>query len=157
VGTVGYIAPEQAAGQAVDPRADLFSLGSVLYELLTRRRPFGNGNPVAVLTALATQQPASPSSLRPDIPAALSALIMRLLAKSPAERPASAAAVEAELAAMEGAREVDCPPTTELPKVPFARRGTRYLSWITIAAAVVIVALLLFAAATRHSNSSGNP
>jgi len=100
VGTLAYLAPEQAAGERVDPRADLFGLGCVLYLLCTGRPAFGGATAVEVLSAVANHHPPPAHTVRPEVPRPLSRLIGRLLEKSPAKRPASAAAVEAELRAM---------------------------------------------------------
>lgn len=93
VGTPAYMAPEQASGNPIDGRADLFSLGCVLYEVLTGRRAFGGANTMTILMNLATHTPAAPDTLSSECPAALSQLVMQLLAKDPAKRPASAEAV----------------------------------------------------------------
>jgi len=93
LGTPDYMAPEQADGQVVDPRADLFSLGCVLYEAASGEKPFRGTTPVAIVKATALSQPVPLHELAPTLPRALSDLVMRLLAKSPADRPASAAAV----------------------------------------------------------------
>jgi WD40 repeat protein len=101
VGTPAYMAPEQARSGAVDPRADLFSLGATLYALATGRPPFGSGPVMSVLTALAVETPPPVRGLNPDVPAALSDLIARLLAKDPAARPQTARDVADRLAAIE--------------------------------------------------------
>ncbi len=98
LGTPAYMAPEQAAGGAVDARADLFSLGVVLYELTTGRRPFTGPNTMAVLSALANHHPTPPHELQPAVAPAASDLIMRLLEKDPAKRPTTADDVARELA-----------------------------------------------------------
>jgi hypothetical protein len=101
LGTVGYMAPEQAGGaRSLDARADLFSLGCVLYECLTGERAFPGEHAVAVLVKLLHSSPAPLSVLRPELPSALSELVMRLLEKDPAKRPASAATVARELLAI---------------------------------------------------------
>lgn len=97
VGTPAFMAPEQARGVPVDGRADLFSLGAVLYLMLTGERPFTGQTVMALLTALATDTPRSPRDINPEIPTALSDLTMRLLARAPADRPASADVVADEL------------------------------------------------------------
>jgi hypothetical protein len=100
VGTPHYLAPEQAAGRRLDGRADLFSLGCVLYELCTGRLPFPGDGLFEAFVALATATPPSVRGLNPDVPPALDGLILRLLDRDPAGRPATAAAVEVELRAI---------------------------------------------------------
>ena len=90
VGTPAYMAPEQARSQAVDGRTDLFSLGAVLYRLATGRTPFAGADTMSILMSLATDTPAHPRSLNPDLPPALADLIVRLLQKDPAKRPQTA-------------------------------------------------------------------
>ncbi|MCE9532036.1 MAG: protein kinase [Planctomycetes bacterium] len=90
LGTPAYMAPEQARGIAVDQRADLFSLGCVLYEMSTGRRPFTGPDTMAILTSLIADQPPDPRSINNQLPIAFSKLIVQLLEKDPAKRPASA-------------------------------------------------------------------
>lgn len=101
VGTPFYMAPEQAEGQPVDGRSDLFSLGCVLYELVAGRKAFSGSTLIAVLNALANHHPPRLQEVSPSVPAPLSQLTMRLLEKSPARRPASAADLSAELRSIE--------------------------------------------------------
>jgi WD40 repeat protein/serine/threonine protein kinase len=101
VGTPSYMAPEQARNQRVDARSDLYSLGVVLYELLTGRLPFVEKDLIALLSALAFDSPAPIRSLAPEVPPAVADLVMQLLAKQPAERPASARAVVEAIQAIE--------------------------------------------------------
>ncbi len=91
VGTVFYLAPEQALGQAIDGRADLYSFGVVLYELVAGRLPFTGDNPLAVISQHLYAPVVPPSTYNPEIPPALDALLLKLLAKDPAARFASAA------------------------------------------------------------------
>jgi serine/threonine protein kinase len=93
LGTPAYMAPEQARGREVDHRGDLFSLGCVLYRLCTGTLPFPGDDTIAVLAALARDEPVPPHALNPELPPALSELVMRLLNKDPSQRPASAAEV----------------------------------------------------------------
>jgi formylglycine-generating enzyme required for sulfatase activity/serine/threonine protein kinase len=101
LGTPGYMAPEQAGGRPVDGRSDLFSLGCVLYRMVTGRAAFRGDDLLAVLMAIATETPPPPAELKPDLPPGLSELIMRLLEKAPADRPQTAGAVSAALGALE--------------------------------------------------------
>ena len=102
VGTPAYMAPEQARAEAVDERTDLFGLGCLLYELITGRTPFYGESIPAIVIALIEETPLPPSHYNPEIPQALDELILRLLAKKPAERPQSAQEVIAQLEAIEG-------------------------------------------------------
>ena len=96
-GTPAYVSPEQALGQALDERSDLFSFGAVLYEMATGQRAFAGATPAAIYDAVLNRAPTAPRELRPDLPAALESLILRLLAKDPADRYAMSAEVASEL------------------------------------------------------------
>jgi len=100
LGTAPYMAPEQLFGRGVDARTDLFALGVVLYQMATGEVPFSGRNIVEVLQAVSNKTPVPPSRLAPDLPPALDALILRLLAKEPAGRFPSSAAVREALAAV---------------------------------------------------------
>ena len=102
VGTPAYMAPEQASGEKVDGRCDLFSLGCVLYQLCTGATPFAADDAMAMLMALATETPKPVREVNPDVPAELSDLVMRLLAKNPAERPQTAGEVIQAIHGLEG-------------------------------------------------------
>jgi WD40 repeat protein/serine/threonine protein kinase len=101
IGTPAYMAPEQARAENVDPRADLFSLGCTLYLMCTGELPFKGRDTLSTLTALAVDRPRAPRELNSDVPAALSDLVMNLLARNPAERPPSAEAVVQAIQAIE--------------------------------------------------------
>ncbi|MGH9768846.1 MAG: serine/threonine-protein kinase PknK, partial [Blastocatellia bacterium] len=83
LGTLGYLAPEQARGEVVTSSTDLFALGIVLYELATGRHPFQSDTPLGFLHAITSQTPLPPSTLNPQIPAGLEAMILRMLEKDP--------------------------------------------------------------------------
>jgi serine/threonine protein kinase len=98
VGTIAYISPEQAQGLDVDGRADLYSLGCVLYQLLSGRPPFFSTLPGALLMMQVMDRPTPLGAIRPDLPAGLAELVGELLEKEPAERPATAAQVIGRIA-----------------------------------------------------------
>jgi len=101
LGTLAYMAPEQAAGDPnVDHRADLYAVGALGYELLAGRTPFGGLSPQGMLAAQVTATPDPVTQHRDSVPPALAALIMRCLAKHPADRPQSADDVLGQLEAM---------------------------------------------------------
>ncbi|MGQ0616114.1 MAG: Stk1 family PASTA domain-containing Ser/Thr kinase [Acidimicrobiia bacterium] len=97
MGTATYFAPEQAQGQPLDPRSDLYSLGVVLYEMVAGRPPFTGENPVAIAYKHVQDPPPSPRRANPDVPPALEAIILKLLAKEPQARYASAEDLRTEL------------------------------------------------------------
>lgn len=113
LGTPAYMAPEQARNRDVDSRADLFSLGCVLYHAATGRAPFRAATVLDTLLAVAQETPPDPRSLAP-VPAKLAELINRLMAKNPVDRPASAADV---LKLLEMPKAPD-PPTVVVPPPP---------------------------------------
>jgi len=92
-GSVFYMAPEQALGKEVDARADLYSLGVLLYELTAGRLPFTADDPIAVISQHLYAPVVPPSTYQPDLPPALEELILRLLSKRPEDRPATATEV----------------------------------------------------------------
>jgi serine/threonine protein kinase len=98
VGSPAYMSPEQAMGSPVGPASDLYSLGAVLHELLSGTVPFEGSSALGTLHRHLHEPPEPLRRLRPDVPPALEALVLRLLAKSPAQRPADAHAVYQALA-----------------------------------------------------------
>jgi eukaryotic-like serine/threonine-protein kinase len=117
IGTSAYMAPEQASGAAVDARTDLYALGCVMYAMLTGHPPFTGDNPLTVLWQHQNQPALAVASLRPDTPADLDALIARLLAKNPADRPATATDVRDRLTAHAESETAAAQPTRALPLV----------------------------------------
>ena len=101
VGTPEYMAPEQVRGsRSIDARADVFALGCVLFECLAGTVPFHAADPLAVLSKIVLDEPQPLCTLAPDVPRALELFVGRMLAKDPDRRPATAAEVAAELAAV---------------------------------------------------------
>lgn len=93
LGTAAYMAPEQATGGEVDARSDLYSLGALLYEAATGKPPFAGDDAIAIISQQINTTPVAPTWHNPEVPQGLEALILDLLAKSPADRPQSAAEV----------------------------------------------------------------
>ncbi|WP_329043607.1 protein kinase domain-containing protein [Streptomyces sp. NBC_01422] len=98
VGTPQYLSPEQALGRGVDARSDLYSVGIMLFQLLTGRIPFDADSPLAIAYAHVQEEPAAPSSINRSITPAMDALVARALKKNPNERFPSAAAMQDEIA-----------------------------------------------------------
>jgi eukaryotic-like serine/threonine-protein kinase len=101
VGTVAYMSPEQARGTPLDARTDLFSLGSVIYEMATGSPPFGGGSTADVFAALLRENPPQVSKVNPAMPKRLDPIVARLLAKDPAQRYPSAEGLQEDLDALE--------------------------------------------------------
>jgi serine/threonine-protein kinase len=133
VGSVSYLSPEQAMGGEIGPASDLYSLGAVLYAMVSGRPPFEADSPVAVAHQHVHQDPPAPSEMNADLSPAFEALVLRLLAKDPADRPPSAEAVRQELLdVVEGATAPDAvgpeatsPDATSVMAAPVAPTGVR--------------------------------
>src|SRR6185436_16160656 len=118
MGTPDYMAPEQARGDRVDARADIYAVGAILYRALTGRKPFEGLDPMATLTAVLTQEPPRPTLLEPTIPLALELLVQRAMAKKVTERFQTMEALEHELVAFD-----DPAAALPLPAASVAARG----------------------------------
>ena len=103
IGSVHYFSPEQARGESVDAASDIYSLGVVMYEMVTGRLPFTGDNPVAVALKHLQERPIPPSHLNPDVPAALERMILKMLAKEKADRYRSAAQLIQDLRGVKAA------------------------------------------------------
>src|SRR5262249_11760780 len=101
LGTPAYMAPEQGRGEQVDGRADLFSLGVGLFRLCTGVQPFKGSDPMSTLMSIALDEPPPPHALNPEVPPGVSGLVLKLLAKDPAQRPASAREVVEAMTVLE--------------------------------------------------------
>jgi hypothetical protein len=140
IGTPSYMAPEQlAADPKADHRMDLYAVGLLAYELLTGVQPFAESSPQATMAAQLTRMPTPLATVRPDLSPQLSALIMRLLAKNPDERPASAAAALEELESFSTPPEVT--PASGWTAAAVAR-GRRAPVLIAFAGAAVATAVM---------------
>jgi serine/threonine protein kinase len=138
LGTPAYMAPEQVGGRAVDARSDLFSLGCLLYRMATGELPFKGADAIAMLMAVSTETPRPPQEVNSDLPPSVCALIVRLLAKNPDDRPPSAAAVVAALEALE--RDPLRSRMITAPSPAMARRrSSRRLRFTGAAAALMVL------------------
>ncbi|WP_153505736.1 Stk1 family PASTA domain-containing Ser/Thr kinase [Cumulibacter manganitolerans] len=166
VGTAQYLSPEQARGESVDARSDVYAAGCVLYELLTGTPPFTGDSPVAVAYQHVREVPKLPSSLNPTVPRDLDSIVMKALSKNPANRYQSAAAMQDDLDRAIMGEKVQAAPvlteeeaTTIVPALPAAalpdvaaygeeqddrRRGGgisgRTWAWLAALLAAVVVA-----------------
>jgi serine/threonine protein kinase len=169
MGTPEYMAPEQAAGKPADPRSDIYAVGSIMYEMLSGVPPYEGDNVMEVLHKKANEPPRPLLLLRPDLRADVAALVERAMARNPAERPQSMAALAEELRALMAALTSPLPVVTPAG-MPSMRRDSGLLAGsiepaaglttlglpkrVVAIAAVALGALTLFVvvrAATRPS------
>jgi serine/threonine-protein kinase len=147
LGTAKYLAPEQVSGEAVTPRADVYSLGVVLYEVLTGRAPFEGDNEMAIALARLHRDPIPPRSLRAGVPRRLEAVVLRAMTRDPKGRYASAGELRAALLAADPGRDADVTawsapePVTPPEGTPSFHQTER--RWVASVVAVVVAALAL--------------
>jgi beta-lactam-binding protein with PASTA domain/predicted Ser/Thr protein kinase len=157
LGTPTYLSPEQAQGQAVDARSDLYSLGVVLYELLAGRPPFTGDSPVAIAYKQVNETPVPPSALNREVPPALDAVVMKALSKNPANRYQTAAELSADLERAKRGQTVEATPllpagdATQVISRPQATqvlppreepKGSGRKVWLGVLIGILIVAIL---------------
>jgi TolB-like protein len=141
MGTLAYLSPEQVEGQPADERSDIFSLGLVIFEMLTGRHPFGTGRAgLDTVTAIVRDRAPAASRVNPHVPDELDPILNRTLAKNPDDRYATAATLAAELRAVAAILDVRAGDTEPRSLVPRAARRRRPWGWI--AAVVALLALL---------------
>ena len=133
LGTPSYMAPEQTRGEAVDARADVWSLGAVLYEMLSGKRPFAGGTGVAVVHAVLHDTPEPLARVRPEVPAELNRIVSRMLAKDPKDRHADASEVLADLRSNLGLATTS---SLSLPPAGRPRRRVPRVAWGALALAL---------------------
>ncbi len=121
IGTPNYMAPEQARGEAVGPATDLYALGVLAFEMLTRALPFDGPSPFEIIYKHLHEPPPKPSSLNPAVPPELDALVLRLLSKAPSDRPQTAEEVRDRVRAIAG-----------LPPRPVARPSSPNLQAVSL-------------------------
>ncbi|HET8646475.1 MAG TPA: tetratricopeptide repeat protein, partial [Vicinamibacteria bacterium] len=142
VGTLAYLSPEQARGEEAHPRSDVYALGLILYEMLTGRRPPGDGAALPLALRDRAEACPPPSAFAPDVPGELDALVLRCLERDPQRRFATAAAVDLALAGVQAGQSV-----TGIRPRPAARwRVGRRAALAGAAAALAVVAAGLWAA-----------
>jgi DNA-binding beta-propeller fold protein YncE len=148
MGTPLYMAPEQIEGKKVDGRADIYSLGAVLYQAVTARPPFEGEDPLTVAISHVRDAPRPPREINPNVPKDWEALILKALAKDPADRFQSAAALDTALAALSegtGTGAEDARQTARVRRAVISALAT---------VVVVFVALAVFAYRARSSPGS---
>jgi eukaryotic-like serine/threonine-protein kinase len=165
LGTAQYLSPEQAAGRPAGPQADLYAVGCVLYEMLTGAPPFTADSPAGLAYRHVHDLPEPPSARQAGLPPRVDGLVLRLLAKDPAARPASAAAARAGLIAAaspptsepDGQAPTQALLTLEPAAVPPRRTWPQLLTPTVAAAAGAAVALLSGALLSVALLTSGHP
>jgi len=139
MGTVAYMSPEQARGEAVDHRTDIWSLGAIMYEMITGQLPFKSDYEQAVIYSILNEEPQPVNQLRPEIPESLSTIVSKTLQKDPAQRYQSAAEMLMDLrAAREGFA------------VPGKRKITKSRRRLILASIIVAFAITVVGLLTRH-------
>ena len=168
IGTAHYLSPEQARGEHVDARSDIYSTGCLLYELVTGGPPFSGDTPVAVAYQHVREEPIPPSRVEPEVPAAIDAIVLKAMAKNPANRYQTAAQMRADLERALAGQPVEAapvlaedsttvlppPPTTVLLRQPQRRPG-RTLAYIALGVATVLVFLVALLLAGSLLKSGG--
>jgi len=136
-GTTAYMSPEQVRGEEIDARSDLFSLGVVLYEAATGKRPFVGKNRILMMNAILNEKPVVPSRVNEELPAGVDAIIVKALAKDREQRYQHASEIRADLRALK--RETDSARVMTSAKPAPATRIARHWKAIAPAAAAVLV------------------
>jgi serine/threonine protein kinase len=118
IGTAQYLSPEQARGEAVDARSDVYSAGCVLFEMLTGEPPFQGESPVAVAYQHVREDPKAPSEVNPAVSGQLDSIVLKALSKNPANRYQSAAEMRADVVRVLAGQRPSAPAVTPVPNSP---------------------------------------
>jgi eukaryotic-like serine/threonine-protein kinase len=168
-GTAVYMSPEQARGEELDPRSDLFSLGVVLYEMATGKKPFATGNVITTLDAVLNQKPVSPLQLNPTLPADLEGIIGRAMEKDRGHRYQSALAMKGDLQSLRKETESGLTKTgARRPGLPyriasntFQASTSKFSLYLLVAVSAVLLMVLVAVGAwwlkQRRMAGSGAP
>jgi eukaryotic-like serine/threonine-protein kinase len=154
-GTAVYMSPEQARGEELDPRSDLFSLGVVLYEMSTGKKPFATGNVVTTLDAVLNQKPVSPLQLNPALPTDLEGIIGRAMEKERGHRYANALAMKGDLQSLRRETETGLTKTAahRRPVLPYRiatstfQATTKWSTYILLVVCALLLTVLVAAGA----------
>ncbi len=156
MGTVSYMSPEQARGEETCPNTDIWALGVVLYEMVTREVPFKGDYDVAAIYSIMNDTPPSMSGIRPGIPEELENIVKKALAKNRAERYEDANELLSDLSALK--QQLDFSTFTGTNEWKFKNKGRRWvLAVATAAVAVAAVAVVWWAVANREGSQHGLP
>ncbi|HUB02260.1 MAG TPA: protein kinase [Terriglobales bacterium] len=148
-GTAVYMSPEQARGEELDARSDLFSLGVVLYEMSTGKKPFATGNVITTLDAVLNQKPVAPRQLNPKIPQDLEGIIGRAMEKERGHRYPTALAMKGDLQSLRKENESGGSKTTRRPALPYRiatttfQATTRWSTYILLGISAVLLMMLV--------------
>jgi serine/threonine-protein kinase len=141
IGTPNYMSPEQAQGMALDARSDVFSLGTILYEMLTGRRAFDDPDPEVVLDRVIHAEPQPLARLRPEVPEELARIVRKAMAKDVGARYQTAGEFRNDLATFSGSRELPAPAAPRTPPAtPRRQRRPAARNWGAGAALLVVAA-----------------
>ncbi|HEY3506740.1 MAG TPA: Stk1 family PASTA domain-containing Ser/Thr kinase [Actinocatenispora sp.] len=178
IGTAQYLSPEQARGETVDARSDVYATGCVLFELMTGQPPFTGDSPVSVAYQHVREEPKPPSERSPEVPPDVDAVVLKALAKNPANRYQSAAEMRADLLRAANGRPVQATPvltaderTQVVSGVPLGGDGTgtqpaarvtdparrRRAMWVLISLALLVVLAVAATGIGLYLSSSQNP
>ena len=166
-GTAVYMSPEQARGEELDPRSDLFSFGVVLYEMTTGKKPFSTGNVITTLDAVLNQKPVSPLSLNPKLPQDLEGIIGRAMEKDRGHRYPNALAMKGDLQSLRKESESGLTRTgARRPALPYRlatttfRSSSRFSTYLLLGVSGLLLTVLVAVGAwwfKQHQAGGGAP